>query len=89
MIELVWDEAFARAVKKWQKKHPELTNHFKERLRLFSEQPFHPSLKTHSLSGSLKAYSAFSITYEYRLVFRFISDNKALLVAIGTHDEVY
>jgi mRNA-degrading endonuclease YafQ of YafQ-DinJ toxin-antitoxin module len=43
MIELVWDEAFVRAVKKWQKKHPELMDRFKERLRLFSEQPFHPS----------------------------------------------
>lgn len=89
MIELVWDEAFIRTVKKWQKKHPELMDRFKERLYLFSEQPFHPSLKTHSLSGSLKNYSAFSITYEYRLVFRFISDNKALLVDIGTHDDVY
>jgi len=89
MIELVWNEAFVRAVKKWQKKHPELMDRFKERLRLFYEQPFHPSLKTHSLSGGLKIYSAFSITYEYRLVFRFISANKVLLIAIGTHNEVY
>lgn len=89
MIELIWDEAFIRAVKKWQKKPLELMHHFKERLRLFSEQPFHPSLKTHSLSGGLKTYSAFSIIYEYRLVFKFISDNKALLIAIGTHDDVY
>ena len=89
MIELVWDEAFVRAIKKWQKKHPELMDRFKERLRLFSEQLFHPSLKTHSLSGGLKIYSAFSITYEYRLVFRFISANKVLLIAIGTHNEVY
>jgi len=89
MIELVWDEAFVRAVKKWQKKHPELMDRFKERLCLFSEQPFHPSLKTHTLSGGLKSYSAFSITYEYRLIFRFISDNKVLLVDIGTHDDVY
>lgn len=86
---MVWDEAFIRAIKKWQKKHPELISRFKERLLLFSEQPFHPSLKTHSLSGGLKAYSVFSITYEYLLVFRFISDNKALLIAIGTHDDVY
>jgi len=89
MIELVWDEAFVRAVKKWQKKHPDLMERFKERLRLFSEQPFDPSLKTHNLSGNLKTYSAFSITYEYRLVFRFISANKVLLIAIGTHDDVY
>ena len=78
MIELVWDKAFVRAVKKWQKKHPALMERFKERLRLFSDQPFHPSLKTNSLSGGLKDYSAFSITYEYRLVFRFISEKQGV-----------
>jgi len=66
MIELVWDEAFVRAVKKWQKRHPELIGRFKERLLLFSEQPSHPSLKTHSLSGNLKGCSSFSINYDNR-----------------------
>jgi mRNA-degrading endonuclease YafQ of YafQ-DinJ toxin-antitoxin module len=65
MIELVWDEAFARAIKKWQKKHPELTNHFKERLRLFSEQPFHPSLKNTQFERQLKGL--FGIQYYLRV----------------------
>jgi len=89
MIELVWDEGFIRTVKKWRKKHPELIVRFRERLQLFSEQPFHPSLKTHSLSGKLQDYSAFSINYQYRLIFKFLSENKVLLIAIGTHDDVY
>jgi mRNA-degrading endonuclease YafQ of YafQ-DinJ toxin-antitoxin module len=58
-------------------------------LRLFAEQPFHPSLKTHNLSGNLSACSAFSITYEYRVIFKFLTDDKALLIDIGTHDDVY
>jgi len=89
MIELVWDAAFIRAVKKWQKRHPELTERFKKRLRLFTEHPFHPSLKTHNLSGNLRDCSAFSITYEYRVIFKFLTDDKALLIDIGTHDDVY
>ncbi|WP_019866011.1 type II toxin-antitoxin system RelE/ParE family toxin [Methylovulum miyakonense] len=89
MIELIWDEAFVRSVKKWQKKHPELISRFKDRLRLFTEQPFHPSLKTHSLSGHLKGCSSFSINYEYRLIFKFVTDDKVLLIDIGTHDDVY
>lgn len=89
MIELIWDEGFIRAVKKWQKKHPELIGRFKERMQLFSEHPFHPCLKTHNLSGKLQDYSAFSINYQYRLVFKFISENKVLLITIGTHDDVY
>lgn len=62
---------------------------FEKSLSLFTENPFHPSLKTHSLTGNLKGYRAFSITYEYRLIFRFLSEDKALLIDIGTHDEVY
>jgi addiction module RelE/StbE family toxin len=89
MIELVWDKTFIRIAQKWQKKHPELNQRFKERLKLFAQQPFHPSLRTHSLSGNLEGLFAFSITYEYRLVFKFISEDKALLIDIGSHDEVY
>ena len=89
MIELIWDKPFIRMLKKWQKKHPELNARFQERLQLFCEQPFHPSLKTHSLSGNLEGLFAFSITFEYRLVFKFIDENKVLLISIGTHDEVY
>lgn len=88
-IEIVWDEPFLRNFRKWIKKHPDLKAKFEEKLTLFTEQPFHASLKTHSLTGNLKEYWALSITYEYRLVFKFLSENKVLLVDIGTHDEVY
>lgn len=89
IIEIVWDEPFLRILKKWKKKHPDLMAKFEDKLALFCSEPFHPSLKTHGLSGNLKGYFAFSITYEYRLVFKFIVEDKVLLVDIGTHDEVY
>jgi len=62
---------------------------FENKLTLFCSEPFHSSLKTHRLSGNLKGYFAFSITYEYRLIFKFMAENKVLLLDIGTHDEVY
>jgi len=89
MIEVVWDEKFVKSLKKWGKKHSDMMSRFEKSLSLFTENPFHPSLKTHSLTGNLKGYWAFSITYEYRLIFRFLSEDKALLIDIGTHDEVY
>ncbi|MGR3317980.1 MAG: type II toxin-antitoxin system RelE/ParE family toxin [Candidatus Anammoxibacter sp.] len=89
MIEIVWDAPFLRILKKWKRKHPELISNFQDKLSQFTENPFQPSLRTHSLSGKLKGYWAFSIIYEYRLVFKFIPENKALLIDIGTHDEVY
>jgi len=89
MIELIWDEKFSKILKKWKKKHPELIKIFENKLTLFVDNPFHISLKTHSLSGNLKECWAFSITYEQRLIFKFISDDKVLLIDVGTHDEVY
>ena len=89
MIEILWDEPFLRILTKWTSKHPDLISKLEAKLTLFSSEPFHPSLKTHNLSGNLKDYWALSITYEYRLVFKFVDENKALLIDIGTHDEVY
>ncbi|BAP58233.1 RelE/StbE family addiction module toxin [Thioploca ingrica] len=89
MIEILWDEPFLKILTKWKRKHPDLISKLEAKLTLFSSKPFHPSLKTHNLSGNLKDYWALSITYEYRLVFKFVDENKALLIDIGTHDEVY
>ena len=89
MIEIIWDEPFLKILKKWRKKHPRLIVRFEERLNLFVQNPFEPSLKTHRLSGDLKELWAISITYQHRLVFKFLPENKVLLIDLGTHDEVY
>ncbi|MEB3311980.1 MAG: type II toxin-antitoxin system mRNA interferase toxin, RelE/StbE family [Snowella sp.] len=89
MINIVWDDPFLKILKKWKKKHPDLIAKFEDKLTLFCSEPFHPSLKTHGLSGNLKSYFAFSINYEHRVIFKFMSEDEVLLVEIGTHDEVY
>jgi mRNA-degrading endonuclease YafQ of YafQ-DinJ toxin-antitoxin module len=90
MIEIVWDEGFKRLYKKWDRKHPDLISIFAERILLFEKNPFDASFKTHILGGKLKNIWAFSINYEHRLTFRFEENNtKAILVKVGTHDEVY
>lgn len=91
MIEIIWDDKFKKIYKKWNKKHQELLNSFKEKMQLFEDDPFHPFLKTHSLSGILTGLWALRINYEYRLIFKFIDKDKkkVLLVDIGTHEEVY
>jgi len=76
MVEIVWDKKFRRIFKKWSEKHPDLIEVFKNRLELFVRDPFNPQLKTHSLSGILKGLWAFRITYEYRLVFKFLDEKK-------------
>ena len=82
MIEIVWDDKFKKIYKSWSKKHPDLVSSFKDKMELFANNPFNPSLKTHSLSGILKGLWALRITYEYRLIFRFIGKmgKKILLI---------
>ena len=90
MIELIWDEKFKRIYKKWSNKHPNLMDIFKSKLELFVDNPFHPVLRMHSLSGVLRGLWSLRINYEYRLIFKFVEKRKkALLIDIGTHDEVY
>ena len=91
MIELIWEKRFSLIFKKWNKKHPELIDIAKEKIKLFVSDPFHPSLKTHRLSGKLKGLWSISISYEERLTFEFVDKGmkKALLIDIGKHKTVY
>jgi len=54
MVELIWDERFKKIYKKWIRQHPELKAQFSKKNLLFEDDPFHPSLKTHTLRGILK-----------------------------------
>ncbi len=91
MVELIWDEQFKKIYRKWSHKHPDLKDQFAKKIILFAEDPFHPSLKTHTLSGVLKGLWSFRISYEQRLVFDFTDESrtKVILIDIGTHEEVY
>jgi len=90
MLKIHWNDRFKNKYQKWIIKHSELENIFKQRLELFSENPFNPILKTHCLSGILKGLWAWDINYKYRLVFKFVNGYKeAVFINIGTHDEVY
>lgn len=64
---------------------------FWKKLEIFTNEPFNSKLKTHKLSGKLKGLWSFSIEQNLRVVFYFTKDKppKAILVDIGTHDEVY
>jgi mRNA interferase YafQ len=54
----------------------------------FAADPRDPLLRTHKLKGELTAYWAFSVDDDLRVVFRWQGE-EALLVNLGSHDEVY
>ena len=90
MINLIWDNGFKRKLKKYLKKHPELKSLIKEKLDLFCREPFAIELKNHKLSGKLKDFRAIVIEDDCRIVIKMVDkDTSALLISIGSHDEVY
>jgi addiction module RelE/StbE family toxin len=81
---------FEKKLKKFIKKNPELKAILKEKLQILQKNPFDPKLKTHKLSGNLKDFYSFWLTYEYRIVIKIYPKEKLVeFYAIGTHDEVY
>jgi len=41
------------------------------------------------LSGELDELWSFSVEYDCRIVFKFLEENRVILIDVGTHDEVY
>lgn len=57
-------------------------------LRRFAANPQDPLLRTHKLKGGLADYWAFSVDRDLRVLLRWDGDI-AVLVSLGSHDEVY
>jgi mRNA-degrading endonuclease YafQ of YafQ-DinJ toxin-antitoxin module len=76
-------------IKKWIKQNPSKAKLLKEVIELFILNPFHPLLKTHKLKGKLKECYAFTVEYDRRIIFYFEDESHAVLIALGSHDEVY
>jgi addiction module RelE/StbE family toxin len=89
MIKLEWSSSFERALKKWLTKHPADRALIESALERFTANPQNPELRNHKLSGQLKGLRAISVAYDCRIVFAMVEDDTALLVSIGTHEEVY
>ncbi len=69
-----------------------LRNKLSEVLKIISENPFNPSLKTHKLKVEFKDLWSISLTYEFRIIIQFRKLNNETIIdllTIGTHNEVY
>ena len=94
MRKLAWDASFRRAFKGRTRNNASLRNRIFQVLARLAENPFHPALKTHKLSGQLKGLWACWVGYDCRIIFAFEPDPETgeemiALVDLGTHDEVY
>ena len=89
---LLRSPAFARDLRTWLKSHPGTSDTLTATLEQLSKDSAHPSLRTHKLRGALADCWACSAGYDLRIVFEFVQHENVeaiLLLALGTHDEVY
>ena len=89
MIKVSWDQGFKRIYRKKIKNDIDLKRRFWDTMDLFEKDPFHPRLRTHKLTGKLNGLWAFSVSFDCRVVFKFLRKTEILLIDIGGHDEVY
>ena len=89
---IIRSTAFLRAARKHLHRRPEHAADLFEVFIRLKEDPFHPSLRTHKLTGALAGSWACSASYDLRIIFRPIKHagkRAILLESVGTHDEVY
>ena len=87
---LIFAENYTRRAIKFLRKHPDLKNQYRKTLELLEFDPHHPSLRLHKLKGTFRGLHSVSINISYRITLEFlIEGDTILLVAVGSHDDVY
>lgn len=89
---LLRSPAFGRDLRRWLKAHPETAPSIEATLEQLSADAAHPSLRAHKLRGQLAGCWACGAGYDLRIVFEYTeheAQEAILLLALGTHDEVY
>jgi addiction module RelE/StbE family toxin len=79
---------FVRSLRKIVKRNPELNKIIKDKIKLFQENPRHSSLKLHKLTAKNVEQWSIKINPNLRIIIQY-SEDTAILVNIGSHDEVY
>ena len=89
---LLRSTAFARDLRACLKSRSGMAPSLEAALEQLSADALHPSLRAHKLKGPLAGCWACSAGYDLRVVFEYVRHEGAeaiLLLALGTHDQVY
>ena len=85
MVKLQLSNRYQHEAKHFVNKNKTNLDAIKKTLRLFLQNPSHPSLKMEKLKGSL--YWTIRISLSNRIFFIWIDKKTALLIDIGQHDK--
>lgn len=62
---------------------------FKERIKLFINDPFNLVLGNHPLHGKYKGYRSINIGGSLRSIYKMINNDAIIFVAVDTHSNLY
>ncbi len=82
MIKITYSSKFLKSFKNLPKNIQKVAV---RKIELFEKEPFSTSLKTHKLTGNLDEFYPLSISYHYRILFKFEDDKEASFMNVGTH----
>jgi addiction module RelE/StbE family toxin len=90
MYTIVTPQQFFRLARKFFRQHPDLQPRFARVIEDLQNDPFHPRLALHALSGKLEGCHAVRLTYSYRITLTLmVTEAEIILLDIGSHDDVY
>lgn len=62
---------------------------FKQRLKLFLNDQYHPLLENHALYGEWQNFRSINITGDYRALYHYLDDDTVEFFIIDTHGNLY
>ena len=88
-MQIEFSGRFLKSFKKLVSRRPEVAISVLQKVLLFSNDPFSPSLALHKLKGRLNDVWSFSVENDVRIIVDREDPNKVVFVDIGSHDQVY
>ena len=79
---------FRKKYRKIIKKNTQLSSVLDKKFALFFQNPNHPSLKLHKITGKKIEQWSIAVKRNLRILFQYIPEG-VLITNIGSHDEVY
>ena len=77
---------FGKSYKKFPKK---IQEQFKDRLKLFSENPFDPILGNHALHGEYAGFRSINVTGDIRAIYKVIDESSTEFALLDSHSNLY
>lgn len=88
-MKIVYDPVFINSLKRVNVR---IRKSFKERILLFSKDPYNPHLDNHALREKYQGYRSIDITADYRAIYKERHQGEEIIAyftELGTHEQLY